>query len=121
MKRKDVILIAVILIAAIAMYLWISYNRSRDGGTVRITVDSEIYGEYSLSTDRTIEIETEAGTNILIIENGYVYMTDADCPDKYCINQGKISKNTETIVCLPHKVVAEIISDVESEVDMIVS
>jgi hypothetical protein len=35
-------------------------------------------------------------------------MKDADCPDKLCEKTGKISKNGETIVCLPHRVVVEI-------------
>ena len=35
-------------------------------------------------------------------------MKDADCPDKLCEKTGKISKNGETIVRLPHRVVVEI-------------
>ena len=35
-------------------------------------------------------------------------MKEADCPDKYCVKQGKIKNVGETIVCLPHKVVVEI-------------
>ena len=39
-------------------------------------------------------------------------MTEADCPDKICVNTGKISKIGETIVCLPHRVVVEIQGEV---------
>mgnify|MGYP000590388048 CR=1 FL=1 len=35
-------------------------------------------------------------------------MKEADCPDKYCVKQGKITKTRQNIVCLPHKVVVEI-------------
>ncbi len=35
-------------------------------------------------------------------------MDKADCPDKLCVKQGKISKSGESIICLPHKVVVKI-------------
>ncbi|MFR4337598.1 MAG: NusG domain II-containing protein [Lachnospira pectinoschiza] len=49
-------------------------------------------------------------------------MTDADCPDKLCVKTGMISKTGETIVCLPHRVVVEIIGAAadDSGVDSIV-
>ena len=37
-----------------------------------------------------------------------VEMKEADCPDKYCVKQGKITRTRQNIVCLPHKVVVEI-------------
>lgn len=37
-------------------------------------------------------------------------MKEADCPDKYCVKQGEINKIRQNIVCLPHKIVVEIIS-----------
>ena len=120
MKKKDFILIAVIIAAAIIMYAFIFSARSVDGGTLLVTVDGEEYGRYSLSEDNTIEIKTDYGTNVLIIKDGYAYMEDADCPDKYCIEQGKINKNTETIVCLPHRVVAEVVNAAsDADVDAI--
>ena len=52
-------------------------------------------------------------------------MEEADCPDGYCKEQGHISKNKQTIVCLPHKLVVEISDDSEKSepdsVDMIVN
>ena len=38
-------------------------------------------------------------------------MKDANCPDKICEGHNKISYKGETIVCLPHKVVIEIVAD----------
>ena len=50
-------------------------------------------------------------------------MTDADCPDKLCVKTGRISKTGETIVCLPHRVVVEIIGAAadDSGVDLFVN
>ena len=43
------------------------------------------------------------------IEDGQAYMEEADCPDGYCMEQGGISGQKQTIVCLPHKLVVEVI------------
>ena len=40
-------------------------------------------------------------------------MEDADCPDRLCVKQGRIKKVGESIVCLPHKVVIEIVGEKE--------
>ena len=122
MKKKDLILIIIIIAAAALMYVFISRARAVQGDILRVTVDGEIYGEYPLEENRTVEIETELGKNILIIENGSAHMEEADCPDGYCIEQGVIDHNSETIVCLPHKLVAEVIAEEtgdEPQVDII--
>ena len=49
--------------------------------------------------------------NIVRIQNHEVWMEEADCPDGYCEEQGKISGHTQTIVCLPHKLVVEVLEN----------
>ena len=34
-------------------------------------------------------------------------MIRADCPDQLCVKQKAVSKNKESIICLPNKVVIE--------------
>ena len=57
--------------------------------------------------------------NYLVIKDGYADITEANCPDKLCAKQKKISLDRETIVCLPNKVVVEIISNSSSDVDAV--
>ncbi len=47
-------------------------------------------------------------------------MTDADCPDKICIQTGEIHQVGRNIVCLPNKVHVEIVGSSEDGVDAIV-
>ena len=115
MKKKDLMLVIIIAAAAVLMYAFISQARSAPGNVLRVTVDGEIYGEYALYEEREIEIKTALGENVLIIENGSAHMEEADCPDGYCIKQGTIDHNSETIVCLPHKLVAEVVSEETGE------
>ena len=74
-------------------------------------LDGKIYGTYSLSKDQTIEVKDGDFYNRIRIEDGKAYMEEANCPDGYCEEQGKISGHTQTIVCLPHKLVVEVMEN----------
>lgn len=107
-KKADVILVAGILAAALAAFLIIEFAVKKQGGCAVVTVDGKEYGTYRLSEDATVTVENGHGNNVIIIEGGSVRMEQADCPDRICVNTGKISRTGETIVCLPHRIVIEI-------------
>ena len=107
MKKKDICLILVFLLIAGLIYL---FTRNGEvGNQVRITLDGKEYGTYSLTENREIPIQSEYGCNIVQIKDGMVFMKDADCPDKYCIHQGKTARKNKSIVCLPHKLMVEVV------------
>ena len=56
-----------------------------------------------------IEVKEEDFYNRIRIQDGAAYMEEANCPDGYCEEQGKINGRTQTIVCLPHKLVVEVL------------
>ena len=88
-KKKDLILVAVIIVIAIVMYIIMNQMQSDNGEIVKITVDGNVYGTYSLTKNQEIEIKTDKGKNIVWIHDNCVEMKEADCPDKYCVKQGK--------------------------------
>ncbi|NCB91225.1 MAG: NusG domain II-containing protein [Clostridia bacterium] len=111
MNKKDGILGLCVTGAALLMFFLMGMNKAEDADQVRITVDGETYGIYSLEEDQEIEIQHEGNHNKIRIESGKAYMEEADCPDEYCIDQGEIHTRTQTIVCLPHKLVVEVINE----------
>lgn len=115
MKKRDIILIASILIVAIAFFLIVELTKE-EGAGVTVKVDGVKVAEYSLSKNGTYPLN--GGTNILVIENGKAYLTDANCPDKLCVHQGKISRTGETITCLPNKLTVAVFGAEES-VDLV--
>lgn len=117
LKKKDWILIAVIVCVALAAFILHNFIGGAGANTVTVKVDGELVGTYSLSEDQTVEINN--GSNILEIKNGKADMVDADCPDKLCVNQKPVSRNRENIICLPNKVVVEVQSSRESELDAV--
>lgn len=110
MKKNDFILIGIVLILAGLIWLGFNYLHGDNGERVVITIDGKKYGSYELDKDKRIDItDNKLGYNQVVIENGRVYVSEADCPDKYCMRHKKISNSNEPIVCLPHKLVVEIV------------
>ena len=111
--KNDIILAAVLAAAAVVLaVVFFLIPGEKQGNTAVITIDGREYGRYSLSKDQTIEIvDDEKGKNTVIIRDNAAHMEEADCPDGYCIYRGNISRAGETIVCLPHRLVVEIISE----------
>ena len=109
MKKNDVILGGGILIAALLLFLVMHLTRGEDGNQIQITVDGNIYGTYSLAKDQVIEVKEKDFYNRIRIQDGKAYMGEANCPDGYCEEQGKINGRSQTIVCLPHKLVVEVL------------
>ena len=117
LKKKDLILILIILCVAGLTVLAHTYIGGRGADKVVVKVDGVIQGTYSLSEDGRIEIND--GTNVIEISNGKADMIEADCPDQLCVNQKAVSRNHENIICLPNKVVVEVESVEESEYDAV--
>lgn len=107
--KRDVVLAAVILVLTASSALVLARMQGGAGSVVRITADRELYGEYSLSENQVITVRQPSGYNRIVIEDGAAYMEAADCPDRYCMDYSPVSKGGETIICLPHRVVVEVV------------
>ena len=106
MSISDILIVSVIIIVALVGIIFVT-TASGNVTEVKITVNGEVYKEASLKSDKKQVIKIN-DTNTVVIENGYVYMQDADCKDQLCVKQGKISNEGESIVCLPNKIIVEI-------------
>ncbi len=121
-RKTDIMIpvVSLLLSGAVVLYSYASLNSENKGNTVIVTVDGTEYARFPLDEERDIIISGEKGlNNHLVIKNGEADITDADCPDKLCVHQKKISRNGETIVCLPNRVVIEIRGEDEGSVDTV--
>ena len=109
----DIILIASVLLVGLSVFLIVNLTKEV-GDSVRVSVDGRVVGEYSLSVDG--EYSLNDGTNILVIKGGKAYMKYASCPDGLCINQGEAYKIGQKIVCLPNRVMVEVIGEGEETI-----
>lgn len=116
--KKDFLLIGILLVLALGIWAGIEFFGSEKGAYAVVTVDGALYGRYSLDKPQEISITIgEDVTNVLEIKNEMADMIHADCPDQLCVHQHSISKSTESIVCLPNKVVVTIEGAEEAAID----
>ena len=113
---RDVLLIGILLAVVLTVLLVLGLTKEK-GGFVEVYQDGELIATYSLSIPR--EVALNGGTNILKIEDGVAYLSYANCPDRTCVNTGKISYNGQSIVCLPNRLTVKVVSEESGGVDFV--
>ncbi len=63
---------------------------------------------YETKPDLSPIVSEKISYNLLAVSASGVSMEAADCPDQICVHHIPISGDRENIICLPHKLVAEI-------------
>ena len=115
MKKGDCALIAVLAAAAL---LPLGLLKEPSGAVcARLKVDGEVVCEITSGTYRW-----QAGEDYLefCFEDGRARVLASSCPDQICVNHLAISRDGESIICLPNKVVIAIeAGDTRNEIDSI--
>lgn len=116
MKKNDWIMVAVVIVIA-AVFMGVQFFGKNSGsGRVEVQVDGVVYGSYPLYREQKVDIND---TNRLTIVNGTAEIEWASCPDQVCVHHKEISRNGESIICLPNKVVISIVDGEEPELDAV--
>ena len=122
--RNDIILIAVILVVSLVGILILRLTE-KQGSYAVVKLRGEVVAEYPLDKNAVYELkgvtskEGEPITNVLVIENGEAYLSDANCPDKTCVKKGKIKYVGQSITCLPNELVVKVVGDTDGGVDLV--
>ena len=103
MKTKIwIVSLMLVLLACVGFSFWLL--RPTDAAAVEVWSEGKLVKTVSLSADQTFTVETEKGINVITVSGGKVAVTEANCPDKYCMARGFCSGGTQ-IVCLPNRLV----------------
>lgn len=106
MKTKywALILCAVFLLSAgAAAYIYFHRTPAK---TVTVISDGETVAVLDLSQDTQITVPYKDGSNTVTVRDGKVSVTDATCPDKYCMQRGAADCGIP-IICLPNRLVLQ--------------
>lgn len=118
MKLGDKIIIVFFIFSIFVTYIFLP-KASKD--LVRVKVDGKVVYETNFPKDTVItkRIESEYGFNIIEIGADYVKVVDASCKNKLDVKQGKITSANQSIICLPNRMIVEIIGS-EDKLDAVV-
>ena len=103
---RDLILVGALLLLALLLFFLVRNGQDRATGTdavAVVTVDGAEVGPNPLNKSGTFPLNN--GSNILVVENGEAWVSEANCPDKVCMGMGRISRNGEFIACLPNRLI----------------
>lgn len=109
LQKRDLILAAVILMAAAAAFGFNYYSRRTPASTAQVSVEGKVIEVLDLSKDTEVTVtSSNGGTNHLMVKDGEIWCSQASCPDKVCVHQGKKHLSSDTIVCLPNQMIVTI-------------
>ena len=115
MKRRTAVLAAALAAAVLICAAFLLWQRAHAQSAVTAAVYQ--YGELveeirldQVTEPYTISLAGEDGAeNVVEAAPGRIRVASANCPDQVCVDQGWIADGTVPIVCLPHKLVIEIV------------
>ena len=100
-RKTDIILIAALVLAAILSW----------------TLFTDVLGkkvDLSSGEEETFSIPQEPDVVFHLYGDGSIAFVRSDCPDKVCVNSGKLSLAGQQAACLPNLVYIKIVSDGEA-------
>ena len=117
MKKRDIVIIAVFLVAALLGMAAVKLLAPTGNITYAdIYVNESLYEAVPLNRDCVITVDQGDGKiNHVEVKNGQIFMADATCSDSLCIIQGAMDPNNyenrpmlNWIICLPNRVTVEL-------------
>ena len=110
MKSKYwIALLAVILAVCAGLSLWLLLP-GEQSQWAEIWSDGKLIRTVHLMQEDSFTIESDYGTNIITVKDGKIAVTEATCPDHYCMQRGFCNSGAQ-IVCLPNRLVIKFVGE----------
>ncbi|RZI48107.1 NusG domain II-containing protein [Lactococcus kimchii] len=108
-KPLDFIIIFVLFLASFSTLFFFASGPT--GAQAQLRIDGQVKRTFNLHQDQIWTYRDKDGDyNKIQVKNGEIAVIEASCKDQIDVKRGFISKVGETIVCLPHKLVIEVMS-----------
>ena len=123
-KKVDIIIVVPILIFAIIGLLIYNRMHTEKGTKAEIYYESELVKTVELAAEKSYTFRIKENEDVLfeVYEDNSIAFVDSDCPDKICINSGKLKNVGQTAACLPNRIMIKIVSEDadKNEIDKVV-
>ncbi|MDR2355798.1 MAG: NusG domain II-containing protein [Clostridiales Family XIII bacterium] len=111
MKRLDAAVIAILLAVSVAATALLSATReATDAGALyaEVYADGVLTRTLPLSADADRLVTTSRGYNRIVVADGGICVSEADCASQTCVHSGIKRLPGDTIACLPHRLIIRI-------------
>lgn len=89
------------------------------GSRARIIAGERAVETVSLRVDAAGLIQGPLGATAYRVEKGFIWITQAPCPQKHCMHLGRIHRSGEVLICVPNRIVIQIEGKMEGAVDAV--
>lgn len=108
--RYDVIfLLAVLALSAFGLF---HFGKGASAAVSRkafVYENGKLIEKIDLKIDGIIDLSLQHGSMEVEIKQGRIRISNSSCPHKICVNTGWVEKPGGTIVCVPNKVLVEVL------------
>ena len=113
LKTRTWVILFAVLAAVFGILSFLTLRPQAGGTVVQILQDGTVIQEIDLSQvlrEETFEIAApDGGVNVVTVRPGTICVSDADCPDRICVDRGWLSrKDAAPIICMPHRLVLQL-------------
>lgn len=108
-KPLDIVIISVLFIASFSAFFL--FSPTENGAKAELRIQGKVVKTFDLNKNQNWTYHSEDGDyNEIKVKDGAIAVIKASCPDQIDVQRGFITKVGETIVCLPHNLVIEVVS-----------
>lgn len=116
MKSKTwALILGAVLAVCVVLSIWVLLP-GEQATMAEIWSDGKLLKTVSLTVDQKFTVESQGGVNVITVKDGKIAVTEADCPDHYCMDRGYCNSGVQ-IVCLPNRLVIKFLG--RTEVDSV--
>ncbi len=124
-RVRDLLFIAAVLAIALTFFLLSKRDLSGSSLEAHVYIDGELVDRIVLETgvDKDYSYPVRPAVRLHQYPDRTIAVIVSDCPDKTCINTGKIGKPGAFAACVPNRVLVTIVetdmTDTTQEVDVV--
>jgi len=102
-NKKDALIILAILLTAAGIWAFYSITNTDESGIYgEIYWDGVLVKAVPLDKNTSFSISQVPAVEFEVYNNTIAFIS-SDCPDKVCINSGRLSRSGDFAACLPNK------------------
>lgn len=111
-RLKTLLPVCAVMLAVLICIVWMILQKStmHHGKFAEIRISGKSVERLDLNKSTSMQFHGQNDIDLVVVTgNGCAYVERSECPDKICVKTGKIYGVGEQIVCLPARIVVEII------------